>query len=452
MAETRSATLLIVGDDASARDSLRDAFVREGYYVIAAGSADALARTNSDVDAVLLDLASNDGRTLGVLAEFAARAPATPLIAIADGPNKDVERYVAEAIHKPFEFATVAVTVTKALETNRLRGELRALRVNGARLDSLVGASPAMLGTRRQLARAAQNGADVLLAGEAGTGRHHAARAIHYESSRAAGPFVYLNVAAQSEQAIDSEVFGHEPGAFSGADHTKYGLLETANGGTLALKGVGELSRTLQQKLLRFLATRSFTRAGGITDVRVDVRVIATTDRDLEAAVKDGSFDSGLYDHLKGALIVLPPLRKRTGDVGLLGNHFIERCNGEFGTRVRGLAPEAIAILTQHRWPRNVAELRNVVERTMLFAEGEWIVPDDLPDLGRTHAGAPVRLPPHGLNLSDIERQLVIQALERSAGNQTKAGRLLGLNRDQIRYRIEKFSLPHPHGRVSAAP
>jgi DNA-binding NtrC family response regulator len=320
-----------------------------------------------------------------------------------------------------------------------------------ARLDTFIGTSPAILATKRLIARAAANATShLLLVGEPGTGKRHAARLIHHESGRAAGPFVRIQVAAQAEDFVAAELFGREDDASPSAD-PRGGALDAAHGGTLLLDDIGGLSSPLQQKLLRFLETSSFTRASGASEIEVDVRVIVATDRALDDAVKEGTFDASLLERLQGMSIPFPPLRKRTGDVALLASHFIERCNGEYGRRVRGLTPEALAILAQHRWPRNVAELRNVIERMMLFAEGEWIGVDDLPDLDRVPARAAVRLPPHGVNLDDIERQLVVQALERSAGNQTKAGQLLGLNRDQVRYRIEKFSLPHPHGRVSAA-
>jgi two-component system response regulator AtoC len=320
------------------------------------------------------------------------------------------------------------------------------------RLDAFIGSSPAIVATKRMLARAASNAAsNLLLAGEPGTGKHHAARLIHHESSRGAGPFVRVHVSAQPEQFVESDLFGQEDGASPNADAGRRGALEAAHSGTLFLDDVRALSTSVQQRLLRFLDTGSFTRADGASEIRVDVRVMAATDRALDDAVKEATFDTRLFERLQGISIPFPPLRKRTGDVALLASHFIDRCNGEYGTRVRGLTPEATAILALHPWPRNVAELRNVIDRMMLFAEGDWIGVDDLPDLDRVPARAAVRLPPHGVNLDDIERQLVVQALERSAGNQTRAGQLLGLNRDQVRYRIEKFALPHPHGRVSAA-
>jgi two-component system NtrC family response regulator len=320
-----------------------------------------------------------------------------------------------------------------------------------ARLDTFIGNSPAILATKRLIARAAANATSHLLfTGEPGTGKRHAARLIHHESNRGNGPFVRVHVSAQPKEFVEAELFGQEDGASPTADPRR-GALEAAHGGTLLLDDVGSLPIALQQKLLRFLATGSFTRASGVSEIEANVRVIGATDRALDDAVKEGAFDPSLFERLQGLSIHFPPLRKRTGDVALLASHFIDRCNGEYGRRVRGLTPEAVAVLAQHRWPRNVAELRNVIERMMLFAEGEWIGVDDLPDLDRVPARAAVRLPPHGVNLDDLERQLVVQALERSAGNQTKAGQLLGLNRDQVRYRIEKFSLPHPHGRVPEA-
>jgi two-component system, NtrC family, response regulator AtoC len=281
----------------------------------------------------------------------------------------------------------------------------------------------------------------VLLTGETGTGKDLAAKAVHYSSDRASKPFVNITASALPEQLLESELFGHERGAFTDARQQKRGLFETANSGTLFLDEIGEMSLGLQAKLLRFLEEKTFKRVGGLADIRVDVRVIAATNRDLEAEVKAGKFREDLFYRLQVMPVHLPPLRERRGDVSLLANYYVDRFNREFRKRVRGLRPAAVALLDQYQWPGNIREMRNAIERAMLLADGDWLEPDDFTTLTRTVTTAQFKLPPEGVNLEDLERQLLIQALERAGGNQTHAAQLLGINRDQVRYRVEKFGL-----------
>ena len=293
------------------------------------------------------------------------------------------------------------------------------------------------------LARVAASPAStVLLTGETGTGKDLAAKAIHYNSERAAKPFINITASALPEQLLESELFGHERGAFTDARQQKRGLLETADGGTVFLDEIGEISPGLQSKLLRFLEEKTFKRVGGLADIRVDVRVIAATNRNLDADVQAGKFREDLFYRLQVMPIALPPLRERTGDIPRLVNYYIDRYNREFRKRVKGASPEALVMLEHYRWPGNIRELRNAIERAMLLMDREWLQPDDFTTLMRASSSqSQFRLPPGGLVLEDVERQLVAQALERAHGNQTRAGQLLGINRDQVRYRIEKFGL-----------
>jgi transcriptional regulator with PAS, ATPase and Fis domain len=293
---------------------------------------------------------------------------------------------------------------------------------------------------------ASSRASTVLLAGETGTGKDLAAKAIHYNSDRAASPFVNITASALPEQLLESELFGHERGAFTDARQQKRGLLETADGGTVFLDEIGEMAPGLQAKLLRFLEEKSFKRVGGLVDISVDLRVIAATNRDLDAEVQAGRFREDLFYRLQVMPVTLPPLRERTGDIPLLVRYYIDRYNREFRKRVRGAVPEALAALEQYRWPGNIRELRNAIERAMLLMDREWLQVDDFATLTRgTLVTSQFRLPANGLVLEEVERQLLVQALERSGGNQTQAGHLLGINRDQVRYRIEKFSLERPH-------
>jgi two-component system response regulator AtoC len=283
----------------------------------------------------------------------------------------------------------------------------------------------------------------VLLTGESGTGKDLAAKIIHYASDRAAKPFMNITCSALPEALLESELFGHERGAFTGADRQKRGLLESTDGGTVFLDEIGEMVPGLQAKLLRFLEEKTFKRVGGSVDIRVDVRVIAATNRKLEDQVRQGRFREDLYYRLNVLPILLPPLRERAKDIPALVNYYVDAYNREFKKRVKGVTKEAMSRLQAYRWPGNVRELRNAVERAMLLAEGTELTPADFP----VASGAPspltegVPLPSEGIDLEQLERSLVVQALERSGWNQTRAATLLGINRDQIRYRIEKFKL-----------
>jgi transcriptional regulator with GAF, ATPase, and Fis domain len=281
-----------------------------------------------------------------------------------------------------------------------------------------------------------------LLTGESGTGKDLVAKVIHYTSARASRPFMNITCSALPEQLLESELFGHERGAFTDARMQKRGLLESADGGTVFLDEIGEMVPALQAKLLRFLEEKSFKRVGGATDIRVDVRVVAATNRDLEAEVEKGRFRSDLFYRLNVLPIRLPALREHADDVPTLVGFFIDNFNREFKKKILGVTPAAQAVLQGYGWPGNVRELRNVVERAMLLAEGERLEPRDFGALvsGRSSADL-FDLPAAGVNLEELERSLVSQALKRSGGNQTKAAGLLGMNRDQIRYRIEKFGL-----------
>jgi DNA-binding NtrC family response regulator len=352
-------------------------------------------------------------------------------------------------LNKPFNLDDVSAMVENALETSRLRREVRLLRGSQSRefgFDAIVGDSPAMVAAKALLERiAASPATTVLLTGETGTGKDLAAKAIHYNSERAAKPFLNITCSALPEQLLESELFGHERGAFTDARQQKRGLFETADGGTIFLDEIGEMTPGLQAKLLRFLEDRTFKRIGGLADIRVDVRVVAATNRDLEDEVYAGKFREDLFYRLQVMPIVLPPLRERFGDIPLLVAQYIKRYNQEFRKRVKGVTPEAGALLEQYGWPGNVRELRNAIERAMLLADHEWLGPEDFATLSRSATSATFRLPPEGVNLEAVERQLVVQALERAGGNQTRAGVLLGINRDQVRYRIEKFGLRPAH-------
>jgi DNA-binding NtrC family response regulator len=354
-------------------------------------------------------------------------------------------------VTKPFDLDDVALRVSRALEATRLRRELRALRTSMARpfgLASIIGDSPPMREIKQLVRKIAGSpGSTVLITGESGTGKDLIAKVIHYVGRRADRPFLNITCSALPEALLESELFGHEKGAFTDARQQKRGLLEQADEGTVFLDEIGEMSLLLQSKLLRFLEERAFRRVGGSGDISVDVRVIAATNQNLEDLVRKGRFREDLYYRLNVLPIQAPPLRARPEDVPLLAQGFVETFSREFKRRVAGLSAAAEAALEAYPWPGNVRELRNVVERAVLLSEGDVLQPSDFDNLRGAPAPAgsdeEFQLPAQGINLDELERRLVIQALERTDGNQTRAAALLGLHRDQIRYRMEKYKLKH---------
>ena len=447
-----NATILIVDDEDLIRWSLRERLQTDGYDVLEAGTGKAaLEAFKTGVDLVLLDYRLPDLDGLSILRELKKLDPEVLVILLTSFVSVDtaVEAMKLGAFHfanKPFNLDEVAATVGRALETTRLRREVKQLRANEARpysLRAIVGESETMESLRQMVAKVAASPAStVLLTGESGTGKDLVAKTIHYSSARSSRPFMNITCSALPEQLLESELFGHERGAFTDARLQKRGLLESADGGTVFLDEIGEMVPGLQAKLLRFLEEKSFKRVGGAGDIRVDVRVVAATNRNLEEQVAKGAFRSDLYYRLNVLPIRLPALREHAGDVSYLVNFFIDMFNQEFKKHLTGASPAAETLLKTYGWPGNVRELRNVVERAMLLAEGNRLEVHDFgalkPGVG---AGDPFDLPAAGVDLEELERSLVAQALRRAGGNQTKAAALLGINRDQIRYRIEKFGL-----------
>lgn len=446
-----NARVLILEDDDLLRQVTAERLEREGYSVVAAASL-AEARTlleKQTPDLAILDIKLPDGEGTELLEELTRSGDTVCVMMSAHATVQSaVEALRAGAVdymEKPFSFDRLSATIRGALERTRLRREVRALRERTGVGEDVVGDSLAMEEVFRLVRRVAPaDSTTVLLEGETGTGKGLLARAIHQASARADGPFVNVTCSALAESVMESELFGHERGAFTDARTMKRGLVELAEGGTLFLDEIGEIGARLQGKLLRFIEEKRFRRVGGTKDLVVDARLVAATNRDLDKEVEAGAFREDLYYRLRVFPIRLPPLRERTSDIPALVKTFIDEFNRQFGKKITQVAPETMEVLRAYRWPGNVRELRNMIERTVLLADGPVLTPDMLPApvSGRASPSEPaVELGAQGLDFEALEQSLLEAALRRAEGNRTEAGRLLGMSRHQVRNRLKKYGL-----------
>ena len=464
--------ILVVDDDSAIRYTLMEALREWGYQPFAVSTVtSALAAFEAEHPAaVLQDINLPDGSGLDALVEYKKRQPQAIVIMITGNVQLDntlaaLRGGAHDFISKPIHLSELQVTIRNGIETGKLRREVRQLRRQQEqrfRFDQIIGQSPAMKQMTALAGKvAASEVSSVLLQGESGTGKDLVAKAIHYGSARSEQPFVAINCAAIPATLIESELFGHEKGAFTDAKGRKEGLFEQAQGGTLFLDEIGELELGLQAKLLRVLEEGAFRRVGGLKDLPLDVRVVAASNRNLRAESEAGRFRLDLYYRLSVIQIDLPPLRERGDDVLLLANFYIRRFNEQLRKRIRGLTPEVETVFRQYHWPGNVRELRNVIERVMILEDAELITTDWLPrdlmeravqvtpavfapqvveEVTPSLPVTPVfHLPDGGTDLEQVELSLVRQAMGRSGGNQTRAAELLGISRDQLRYRLKKI-------------
>ena len=453
--------ILVVDDEQSLRDVLSIMLKRAGYAVTSAmDGEEAVELLNKEIfDLVITDLRMPKIDGMEVLKAVKSASPETVVLIItafasADSAVEAMKQGAYDYLTKPFQVDEVQLIIRNALEKRRLTTENMLLKREMASQSSfaqLVGQSEAMQKVFDVVRKVADSKSNVLICGESGTGKELVARAIHYNSARSVMPFVAVNCSAVPETLLESELFGHMKGSFTGAIANKAGLFEVADGGTIFLDEIGDTTPTIQVKLLRVIQEREFRRVGGNHDVKVDVRVVAATNKDLEKAVADGSFREDLYYRLDVIPIRLPPLRMRTGDIPLLVNHFLERFSKESGKPKPVISQEAMHVLLSHEWRGNVRELENLIERVVAFATAELVTDAEVhgwlhrPATQSQHAAMPMDLTDEGLDLegliNGIEKDLLLKALERSKWVKKKAARMLRLNARSFRYRLEKYAI-----------
>jgi two-component system response regulator AtoC len=445
------ATVLVCEDDRVARELLSEILLGEGHEVEAYPTGEeAVGRARPDLyDLVISDVRLGDGaRGMDVLSSFQEKAPETPVILITafgdvTGAMAAIQRGAYDYVSKPFNVEELTLTVRRALERTRLIEEHRARRERSGsvatRIENIVGRSPAMLEVYKLVARVAQTQSTVLVAGESGSGKELVARAIHSHSARAAGAFVAVNCTALTESLLESELFGHQKGAFTGAVAQKRGLFEEAQGGTLFLDEIGDVGPKMQAQLLRVLQEGEIRRVGGTEAVRVDVRVVAATNRELEEEVKAGRFREDLYFRINVVTVKLPPLRDRPNDIPLLVEHFVHKYAAREGRKDAGTSEEAMALFRRHSWPGNVRELENVIERALAMSKDGIILPSDLPpEVNQAQRVAPPGLIDDRPTLSELERRYIELVLKETAGNKKRAAEILGIDRRTLYRTLER--------------
>jgi len=453
--------ILVVDDEASARAALAEILRAEDYEVETASDAfKALGRLDEFApDVVLTDLNMPGIDGVELLRKVKLDDPERPVVLMTayggvEAAVSAMREGAADYLTKPLNIDELGIVLERAIERTKLRREASQLRSQvSARysFDNIIGSSPEMQRVFKSVSQVAPSRATVLLTGESGTGKELVAAAIHHHSPRSGGPFVKLHCAALAETLLESELFGHDRGAYTGADRKREGRFEQANGGTLFLDEIGEISLSTQVKLLRVLQEREFERVGGNQTLHVDVRVVAATNRDLKEMISAGRFREDLYYRLNVINLKLPSLRQRTSDVPALALHFLKRYAAENGKSVKSISDAALTQIAHYPWPGNVRELENVIERAVVLAEGDTIEPSHLPlelAAAARHTGPP---PIPGSTMDELERYAILKTMESVAGSTGKAAELLGISVRKIQYKLQEYnSAPKSKGARAA--
>lgn len=449
-----STRLLVVDDDPVTVDLLEEVLTKEGYEVVSALSGEEAITRGMDAlfDIVITDMRMGDKDGMEVLRSFKKFAPETTVIMITafgsiETAIEAIRQGAFDYISKPFKLDEIKFTIRRAFEQRRLLKENRFYRqelLSKYQFKNVIGRTPEMFQVYKTIAKVADTKSTVLIYGERGTGKELTARSIHYNSSRNDRPFIPVDCASLVESLMESELFGHVRGAFTGAHTTKKGLFEEAEGGTIFLDEVSNFNLSTQVKLLRFLQEHEIKRVGGTESIKVDVRVIAASNQALEPLVKSGKFREDLFDRLNVVSINLPSLRERKEDIPLLANHFLQKFSEENHKNISHISPEALEILIQYSWPGNVRELENTIERAVILSIHPIILPEDLPQKF-LHAVSEERLETKEkgqpfpseklLPLKEMEKSYVLKVLEETKGNKKKASEILGIDRTTL-YRI----------------
>lgn len=449
--------ILIVEDDDTMRETLSDVLRKRGYEIYTeARGHDAISTIKKNmIDLILLDMKLPDVDGLDVLKKI--KEIDTDILVIIMTAYSDIKTAVSAMklgayhyINKPFELDELNLLIEKGLETQSLINEVRRLRrqQKGDENTHIYGVSPQIQYVKELIGMISKtNKTSVLIQGESGTGKELVANAIHYNSSRRNKPLMKINCSAIPDSLLESELFGYEKGAFTDAKATKKGLFELADGGTIFLDEIGDMKPFLQSKILRVIENQSFMRVGGEREIKVDVRVIAATNRDLESLVKDGLFRKDLYYRLKVIVVDMPPLRERGEDILMLSNIFIEEQNKELGKKIKGFTDEAKRLMMQYHWPGNVRELKNVIERAVILSDQEYITPKYLPfELKRNDLQSKKRDEiysefPEDMSLEHVEKSHLLRVLEKLKWNKSKAAKALGISRATLRMKIKRYNI-----------
>jgi two-component system, NtrC family, response regulator AtoC len=452
-------SILIVDDDEVIQETLFDVLKKRGYDIFLAGSGKEALETikKNIIDLVLLDMRLPDVDGLDVLKKV--KELDSEILVIMMTAYSDIQTAVAAMksgayhyINKPFELDELKLLIEKGLETKRLINEVRRLhhqQKDQSQNYHIHGTSPQIQYVLELIGMISKTQkTSVLIQGESGTGKELAANAIHYHSKRSDRPLMKINCSAIPDTLLEAELFGYEKGAFTDAKNTKKGLFELADGGTVFLDEIGDMKPLLQSKILRFLETQTFMRVGGEREIKVDVRIIAATNRNLETLVKEGTFRNDLYYRLKVMVVEMPPLRERPEDILLISGLFVEENNREHAKNIKGFTDEAKRLMTQYHWPGNVRELKNVIERAMILTGQEWIAQDKLPFEMREREES--THPPQetdgfgnqdGFSLEQVEKIHIARILNRFEGNKSKASKLLGISRATLREKIKRYQI-----------